>query len=107
MWFHNTIDSEIAHNFKLKIDILLKISSVLNAISRKYVCFGIFFNKTNGVLLCLTSIGSQNIITNIKDIIEDFSILGERIVKSIETLTEKLKRNKIFYLNWFDLIKLL
>jgi hypothetical protein len=51
--------------------------------------------------------GSQNIATNIKAIIEDFSILGDGIVKSIQTLTEKWKRNKIFYLNGFDLIKLL
>jgi hypothetical protein len=59
----------------------------------------VFLSKTNGVLLCLTSNESQNIITNIKAIIEDFSILGDGIVKSIETLKEKCKTNKIFYLN--------
>jgi hypothetical protein len=95
---HNTIDSEIAHNFKHKTKVLPEISSALNAINRKYVCFA-FLSKRNGVLLYLTSNESQKIITNIEAIIEDFSILGERIVKSIETLTEKLKRNKTFYLN--------
>jgi len=38
---NKTIDSEIADNFKLKTEILPKISSALNAINRKYVCFGI------------------------------------------------------------------
>jgi U3 small nucleolar RNA-associated protein 22 len=48
-------------------------------------------SQTNAVLLCLTSNtnGSQNIVTNIEAIIEDFSILGDGIVKSIETRTEK------------------
>jgi U3 small nucleolar RNA-associated protein 22 len=36
-----TIDSEIADNLELKTEILPKISSALNAINRKYVCFGI------------------------------------------------------------------
>jgi hypothetical protein len=46
MIFHNTIDIEIAHNLELKIDVLPKISSALNAINRKYVCFA-FLSKTN------------------------------------------------------------
>jgi U3 small nucleolar RNA-associated protein 22 len=51
-------------------------------------------SQTNGVQLCSTSNtnGSQNIITNIKAIIEDFSILGDGIVKSIQTLTEKWEK---------------
>ncbi len=36
-----TIDSEFADNLELKAEILPKISSALNAINRKYFCFGI------------------------------------------------------------------
>ncbi len=54
-------------------------------------------SQTNAVLLCLTSNrnGSQNIVTNIEAIIEDFSILGDGIVKSIE-IQRNGKRNEIF-----------
>jgi hypothetical protein len=35
---------------------------------------------------------SQNIVTNIKAIIEKFSILGDGIVKYIKTLTQKWEK---------------
>ncbi len=41
-----TIDSEIAHNLELQTQTLPKISNALNAINRKYVCFGISYRLT-------------------------------------------------------------
>jgi hypothetical protein len=47
-----TIDSEIADNLEFKTEILPKISSALNAINRKYVCFCICFsNKWSSIVL--------------------------------------------------------
>jgi hypothetical protein len=53
-----------------------------------------FVFQTNCVLKCLISNtnGSQNILTNIKAIIEEFCKTSDGIVKSKETQTEKWQK---------------
>jgi hypothetical protein len=49
-------------------------------------------NKWSSIVFDINTNGSQNIVTNIKAIIEDFSILGDGIVKYIKTLTQKWEK---------------